>query len=97
MLAGNWAEKIEIFKFHVNNSINCSIFIAVRRIHRNKNYWSLIRLYFEKMGIETFLSLKHIKEMNKTKVTRAKIESFAKEYLIEITTDELNTLAPGAH
>ena len=49
------------------------------------------------MGIETFLSLKHIKEMNKIKVTRAKIESFAKEYLIEITTDELNTLAPVAH
>ena len=49
------------------------------------------------MGIETFLSIKHIKEINKIKVAWAKIESFAKENLIEITTDELITVTHGAH
>ena len=38
-----WTKNIEILKFHVNDSINCSTFIAVKRIHGN-NYWSLIKL-----------------------------------------------------
>ena len=39
-----WTENCKVLKFHVNNSINCSTFIAVRLIHRNNNYWSQIKL-----------------------------------------------------